>query len=790
MEEKTEDSFQLHVNIMKSQCMQHLGQEIHSDTGKPAGLQHLGQEIHSDTGKPACPQHLGQEIHSDTGKPAGPQHLGQEIHSDTGKPAGPQHLGQEIHSDTGKPAGPQHLGQEIHSDTGKPAGLQQALEEEHLSSPGTKREKVTKVCDLCTFDNLQEPAIGFCINCTDFLCKRCLVNHSRIKVTRSHVVLQGDTMPANAEPFLGLRALVKCKLHPEYDIEFICAEHSTNVCAICITDKHHKCKLHKLCAPNTGDNPKQDAVVEESILNLESQIEQFASNRERYLKRMQEDRERIIKEAQENAKLLIEKIETHTKLLEDEITQLVNKETNITESNINDAKSMYTELRRIKDLHETSHKYGSAKECVLAACHVDATSKEIARKITLLETYDDTKYLIDIVEQLPRFSNICNISLTIGEKSSSEIENASDEVVEFPECNEINEHLFNQSVRDIGIQCEYFISKCNQEVQTVDRGSLSPPTVQKDELRAVHCTMFDEATPSITKPFIERLVGEKSSYYIGNNSDAYLSRITAIQIFSDGKILLADRSNKAIKLLSSDFEVIDEYTLSGSPLDVCLVDDDIYVCCSDEKQVSRFGINVDGELFKTGGYPTRLWPVSISHFDQKVIILFLTQEDSVDDVESESVTIEIRDGSRIDRGFYIDVDDSDDEDDDLYHIVDAKRILTLETGSVLLAENDRVSCYDIDAREEEIGGREWFYRSYGKNHLHNTRGLATDTEGNVYICGQDSNNVHQVSSMNYRQNRILIADINMPLSVCVDSERDRLIVGCDEDDYIHVFEFK
>ncbi|XP_052233864.1 uncharacterized protein LOC127846550 [Dreissena polymorpha] len=691
----------------------------------------------------------------------------------------------------------QHLGQETHSYTGKHPYPQQELDEELLSSTGKKREKETKVCDLCKFDDLQETAIGFCINCTDFLCKSCLVNHKRIKVTRSHIVLQGDEMPTDVEPFRQLRDLVKCEFHPEYDMTFICAEHSTYICSVCVTEKHRMCKLGTISALHNEKGPEIDGYVKESLLNLQARIVQLKSNQETYLKRMLEDQNRAIAEAQDIAQQRIEEINTLTLKVVDEITELGKTETSITKSRINDANYINQEIRRMHRIMETAHKYGSADECILASRSIDANAKEITTKLCALETSDQKHFSIDNLQEIHKLNRLCDIRFASAVKNKLVIENASDELSDVLECDELDKHSDTCTVRDFGTQVWYetSISKCNKEVQTLNIACVSEPNIQATRPLTHHSMPPQGASKHSVRSFMERSVTKTSSKFkIKSPNDEFNCSVTAIKILSDGKMLVADRQNKKIKLLSPEFVILHECVLSGPPIDLCVVKDDIYVCCFDEKKVVRFFIDFFGRLCQTGGYPTKFWPVSISHFEERVMILFLKQSGRFDLNEPESVEIEIRNGSKIDAGLEYGPEDtsssSEDGEDDHYYIDWAKRILTVEFGSVVLAENNRISCYGIDEFQKKIGDRKWYYKYYGSNPLDNARGITSDSEGNVYICGSESNNIHQMSSENYRQNRILISDIKRPYSVCVDSKRGRLIVGCCQDNRIHVFYFQ
>ncbi|XP_052217177.1 uncharacterized protein LOC127835029 [Dreissena polymorpha] len=658
-----------------------------------------------------------------------------------------------------------------------------AADAPHVIPPQTKEKCATetKYCDLCALDNIKEDAVGFCTNCTDFLCKSCLVNHKRIKVTRSHTVLQGEDIPADIEPFRAFRALVKCEFHPEYDLTYMCTEHSIHVCAMCLTDKHRMCKQGLL---NVSFNEKEDDFVNKSLLDVEARTEQITLQQEKYIKHIPEDQNKAIAEAQYISQQLIEKIVTLTTKVIDEITDLGNKEINITKTNINNAYLLYPEIRQLKTIMETAQKYGSAEECIVASRRFDARFKDIITQLSSLESFDQKRFSISKLQEIDKLNRICHVSFASGLKNELVIGNASDELIVDIERNAFMEHSDSNKVRKLVTQNETLIFKCNKDVQTLEVACACAPRVHEDILRLKHnSTPFPDEGNRSKKPFMERSVQNPvSKYYVKSPNDVFHCCITAIQIVADGKVLLADRWNRKVKLLSPEFVILDECVLTGDPIDLCVVEDYILVCCSHEKKVFSLCIDCYGKLGLTGCFSTKFWPVSISHFDDRVIILFIKEAECFDLIGNENIQIEIRNGSKIDATL-------DYEEGDHYYIDNARRILTLENGSVVFAENDRVSCYVIDEYNNVIGERIWYYKNYGTNPLFNARGIAHDSEDNVYICGYESNNIHQVSSQTYRHNRVLMSNINRPYSVCVDSKRGLVIVGCNQDDRIYVIDF-
>ncbi|XP_052064538.1 uncharacterized protein LOC127704475 [Mytilus californianus] len=93
-----------------------------------------------------------------------------------------------------------------------------------------------------------------------------------------------------------------------------------------------------------------------------------------------------------------------------------------------------------------------------------------------------------------------------------------------------------------------------------------------------------------------------------------------------------------------------------------------------------------------------------------------------------------------------------------------------------------VACYDSK------GKLQWTFRN--KSVLKNPRGIAVDTDGNVYVAGMNSQNVVFISP-NGKQNRVVLDakdGLNNPTSLCISKSRKQLLVAnCDYE--AHVFDF-
>ena len=89
--------------------------------------------------------------------------------------------------------------------------------------------------DTTTTENL-----NWCAECAELICKQCASFHSRFKATCYYKIIA-----VTKEKALEILATVveqSCKEHPKEVVTFLCRDHDTLCCNICIITKHSHCK--------------------------------------------------------------------------------------------------------------------------------------------------------------------------------------------------------------------------------------------------------------------------------------------------------------------------------------------------------------------------------------------------------------------------------------------------------------------------------------------------------------------------------------------------------------------
>ncbi|MGH0167569.1 UNVERIFIED_CONTAM: hypothetical protein FKN15_052700 [Acipenser sinensis] len=95
-------------------------------------------------------------------------------------------------------------------------------------------ENSAQVCTSCD-DNAC--AVGFCVECGEWLCKTCIEAHQRVKFTKDHVIRRKDDVSAEPVGTSGQRA-VFCPIHKQEALKLFCETCDRLTCRDCQLQEH------------------------------------------------------------------------------------------------------------------------------------------------------------------------------------------------------------------------------------------------------------------------------------------------------------------------------------------------------------------------------------------------------------------------------------------------------------------------------------------------------------------------------------------------------------------------
>ena len=134
--------------------------------------------------------------------------------------------------------------------------------------------QVDSVCGACKNMEISVPAEKYCLDCQESLCTKCARIIHGLKVFTGHSIvdLEHATEGGDENLLFMIANYMKCNLHPENALLYICRDDHTLCCTECIVDDHRHC--------NDIANLKDESVEKETDIKmkrLKEQKERIAS---------------------------------------------------------------------------------------------------------------------------------------------------------------------------------------------------------------------------------------------------------------------------------------------------------------------------------------------------------------------------------------------------------------------------------------------------------------------------------------------------------------------------------
>ena len=242
--------------------------------------------------------------------------------------------------------------------------------------------------------------------------------------------------------------------------------------------------------------------------------------------------------------------------------------------------------------------------------------------------------------------------------------------------------------------------------------------------------------------------------------------ISGCEFLENGNLLLADNHNKKIKMFDKKYKCISALHLSSLPWDLAVLDKQMaVVSIPDKKQLQFFETNTKLVLRHSVNLEKNCWGVAKSN-DLLVVSCWSRDKSEILLLDTDGVlkrTITAVDRTPFNIPWYLSV-----------------------FGDVI-----RVSDWGSnDVTFMTLTGK--MLNQYSDNALKGAMGVCSDPEGNVYVCGRDTNTIHQVSSDGRKVQAILSErdGIDKPLCVCHCPLDNRFVVTSWMSDTVQVFKLQ
>ncbi|KAH3692217.1 uncharacterized protein LOC127863433 [Dreissena polymorpha] len=250
-----------------------------------------------------------------------------------------------------------------------------------------------KLCGTCEEGGENTLASYWCRDCAEPLCDNCLKYHRLMKISRRHKIEEMDIIKRHPKRILSVPQ--PCADHVGKDIELFCADHNTLCCVMCVATEHRRCEkvasIEKL-----AKQLEEGAVTEELVDKLNSYLD--------HLKTMRKDREgniealngkkngilEQISNYKENINILLEKLEA---TLAEKFDAIHAKETTKLKSEVDWCEALSSAVENAKTVLTVTNRHCSnaqvfitVQQCIERSIkYEDQIAKEQTEKFELID---------------------------------------------------------------------------------------------------------------------------------------------------------------------------------------------------------------------------------------------------------------------------------------------------------------------------------------------------------------------------------------------------------------------
>ncbi|XP_021366318.1 uncharacterized protein LOC110458754 [Mizuhopecten yessoensis] len=270
----------------------------------------------------------------------------------------------------------------------------------------------------------------------------------------------------------------------------------------------------------------------------------------------------------------------------------------------------------------------------------------------------------------------------------------------------------------------------------------------------------------LSVPLSDRRVKEIGKFNVKTPSDKERCWISGVVYLPNEQIVLSDHNNKKLRLFTDKGQYLDELVIRGYPLDLCLVNNNtvavaVYgrggVCVV---QVEDSKLSLSSEI----NMPNGKHCYGITHTDGRFLVGTIGGE-------VYSVT---QDGTAVLLHKY---------NNSCYTLTqDPVKGDTIVSVSNTITGDVAVSRLSADKRHMDV---------MKVGVVSDARGIDLDREGNIYVCGNSSHNVVQMSGAGTHVRELLTSSEGMDSPQAIAVGGDKILVtsdSTDQENYIRVFQ--
>ena len=532
----------------------------------------------------------------------------------------------------------------------------------NLVAEKTSTMPVVLKCMPCSLEDRVCDACCFCIQCVEHLCTDCAKDHRKIKLTRSHVLLEGQEMPTNASAFKKMAKVTFCKIHEDRDVEFLCVPHDDLICPLCIRDGHRACKDIVSMRTVFCDKEQFRRDYFEKCLSLKRLVEMRYERALAGVRNM-DHTSKIEKQIPEFVTELQSMALLFSKDLNKAIHKLKKDNPDLLTTEVSDLELFLKSLNTNVTVSDFALKYGTDAQLTVLARGLreylvdtellqSMTNREDSELGLVSLSFDNITAEMEKVRlAMTGLKEACSslIGPTTNKQPWMDTDTSGiSKVVK-------NENSKSVASKEVGTQVD-------NDISFPEPNLLDAVLEEKEQGACKHSEQSDAdiSSESVFPTLFESRIRKSIHHDISVDIQGELCNHTSSFVFKDGYMVFMDKTNNILKLVSSLFEIVSCYSFSQETevKDIGYLSGSLIVIAYRDK-IETFCVCLSCEEFH------QVDDMSMSLDSSPCSIMPLYDDDDYDDDEdngNDDCDVDDDEGDFDDEEY--EYDDGDDEDDD------------------------------------------------------------------------------------------------------------------------------
>ncbi|KAL4218858.1 Tripartite motif-containing protein 45 [Mactra antiquata] len=575
----------------------------------------------------------------------------------------------------------------------------------------------TRTCDPCKRNKTTSNVSCYCKICRDAMCDSCAKTHQALRSCRTHKVIPSSEF-TQAMNSLQVEE-ESCKLHPGSVLDQYCFTHSATCCSQCVSEKHKTCeRLAPLAdAAKKAKESGQVSSLDDALGKYKTHMDLVEKDRTTLLSALESKKSKLLAEFGGVKKHIIAQLEKMEKDLTHVLDTTHQQEKKKIKQETDRCKEIKTAVANSKNVLQIASNHGSNSQLIETTEKIRAECEYYEESIAILcsrmRTVDYNITLDHSLQQiLKRLNQFGRIDV-----------NTSNTKLPAPP----------RLAANLGIQSSSTKTKATKPNYTLDGKSANE-------------------------------IGEFCAKFENDTEDCWF---TGALFLPDGRILLADRTNRKLKLFNSNFVPVVELALSSKPWDVALITGkEVAVSLPAECRLQFVEIDAS-HMRLTRSFSTDEPCFGVCHTNGKILTVTY-------DGDPPNLKILSPSGKEL---TYVCVDD-----DGFTLFSKPVYVTCTPNAKEIYVTDERLGCV---VNLKETGELNF---NYSALDLGNAAGITVDASGKIFVCGNSSNTVHMVAPNGEKVSVLVTGDtISYPRAVAYEPREKKLLITQGDKDIVKMY---